>query len=191
MVAEAQILSSVKAELDGDVTGASSLSVTGTGTNTATASSITAGLSGLVTGGLAASLAEITGDSVTTAKVGSTASISGSFGTSVSGDGSEYGDGELGRPLRVVGPLDRRDDPDGPDLGWDDGRVRRHDHRRHRPDGDRGRDEHGDRARARHQRRRSSQARAPRRTPRSPPLQACWRWSARPRTSMSRRRPCW
>ena len=88
MVAEAQILSSVTAELDGDVTGASSLSISSTGTNTATASSITAGLSGLVSGGLAASLAEITGASVTTAKVGSGASISGPFGTSVSATGA-------------------------------------------------------------------------------------------------------
>ena len=87
MVALAKDKSSVTAELDGSVTHANSLSVTANGTNTATASSITAGLSGLVTGGLAASLAEITNDAVTTAKVGSTSSISGSFATAVSATG--------------------------------------------------------------------------------------------------------
>ncbi len=87
MVAVAKDKSKVTAELDGSVTHANSLSVTANGTNTATASSIAAGLSGLVTGGLAASLAEITSDAVTTAKVGSTSSISGSFATSVSATG--------------------------------------------------------------------------------------------------------
>ena len=65
------------------------------------------------------------------------------------GDGDEHRDGDLERGRRRLRARDQRDVAVGEDRGWRDGRVRRHDQRRHRPDGDRRRHEHRDRARAR------------------------------------------
>ena len=166
--ADAEVNGNTVAEVDGAVTGANALTVTATGTNTATADTNAVGIGGLVAITLASSVAHIGTDALVKAFVGSAAVIGGSGLTQVLATGTNTATATSNAGGGGFGLVDQRDVAVGEDRGWRDGRVRRHDQRRHRPDGDRRRHEHRDLARAGDLRSGSSPAREPRRPRGSP-----------------------
>ena len=116
MIADASTNAGLTAELDGSVTHATSLSITATGTNTVTALTIAAGLAGIASANGAVSLAEIDKFAVVAAKAGSTATISGSFATSLTATGtniatasSDAGSASAGLSIGITIPTARID----------------------------------------------------------------------------------